>query len=149
MTDKSLTKAYIQTKKRNSLSVNLNISLADIKELKNYQYLLVIHSSSSKCVKAMVYPIKKEKIIKISLWGPKTSNKIIEDLSEVFQNYDIIHTSGLLIKKKQFFYECYLNLSLSDMKSKHLKASLDKIKNRFNKISIEEIGLKKSEKVKI
>ena len=89
-----------------------------------------------------IYPIKKEKIIKISLFGQNVSDNTIERLSEIIKNYEIIHSSGLLIKKMKFFYECYLNLNPTDNEYKDLKGSLNKIRNIPLEVKIEEISLK-------
>ncbi len=145
MKDTGLTDSYIQTN-IDSLNVTLNISLSEVKELKNSQYLLIIQSSTQKCVKTIIYPLNKEKIIKISLSGKNVSDEVLEDLSKLLQNYEIIHTSGLLVKRKHIFYECYLNLRLTDSKSKDLKVSLDKIRNIFKEIKIVEIGIKPIER---
>ena len=83
-----------------------------------------------------------EKIIKLSLIGQDISDEMVEILSNILKKYEIIHSSGILKKKRDFFYEGYLNFNLSDAKSKDLKTSLDKIKNIFKGIKIEEIGLK-------
>ena len=56
----------------------------------------------------------------------------------------MIHSTGVLLIEKNLFYECYLNLSLNETKAKELNVSLNKIKNIFNEIKIEEIGLKKA-----
>ncbi|MFX1503726.1 MAG: hypothetical protein ACFFDH_22385, partial [Promethearchaeota archaeon] len=58
--------------------------------------------------------------------------------------YQLIHTTGVILIEKKLFYECYLNLSLNDTKTKELNVSLNKIKNIFKEIKIEEIGLKKA-----
>jgi hypothetical protein len=87
-------------------------------------------------------------VSQVSLFGQNVIDDIISILSRILKNYEIIHTSGLLIKKKKLFYECYLNLNLSDIKSKELKASLDKIKIKkiFMEVKIEEISIEKSKK---
>ena len=107
-------------------------------------YLLIIQSTIENSIKLSIYPLKKSKIIKVTFSGFDFSNEIIDDISKILQNFQVIHTSGALLVKKQLFYECYLNLSMLDVKFMDLKASLDKIKNIFKEIIIEEIGLKKS-----
>jgi hypothetical protein len=88
-----------------------------------------------------IYPINKEKIIKVSLCSLKLSKKIIKTISKILQKFQVIHTSGFLKIEKQLLYECYLNLSLSEKKSKDLKTSLEKIKNILEQVQLEEIGL--------
>ena len=139
----NLTKAHIQQIDTISNAV-LKISLLDIKDIESYPYLLIIQSIIEDSIKLSIYPLKNKKITKITFSGFNFSNEIIDDISSILQNFQVIHTSGVLIIKKQLFYECYLNLSISDVKIIDLKASLDKIKNIFKEIIIEEIGLKKS-----
>ena len=70
-------------------------------------------------------------------------DKIFTKTQGYVQNYQVIHTSGFLLIEKQLYYECYLNLNLDETKAMGLDASLNKIKNIFKQIKIEEIGLKK------
>jgi len=138
-----LTKAQIQP--INDISkATLKISLLDIKNIEKYPFLLIVQSTIENSIKLSIYPLKKEKIIKVTFSGFDFSNKIFEKISKILQNFQIIHTAGALIIKKQLFYECYLNLSLDEIKVMDLKASLGEIKNIFKEIKIEEIGLKKS-----
>lgn len=142
MRNKYITKAYIQRRVGTEDSkIYLNIPMPSTVGLKNYPFLLIIQSTSKDCTKLIIYPIFRKNIIKLSLFGQKISDKVINNLSKVLKRYEIIHSSGFLIKDKQLFYECYLNLSLSDNKSKDLKTSLDKINNIFEEIKIEEISL--------
>ncbi|MFW9898049.1 MAG: hypothetical protein ACFFDO_02150 [Candidatus Thorarchaeota archaeon] len=139
----SLTKAYIQNID-DPTNVNLNISISDKIYLKNNPYLLVIQTNQENCARLTIYPVKVKSLIKVSLFGLKTSvnTTSYSSLSKTFQKFDIIHTSGLIIKENELYYECYLNLSLSDVKTKVLKVALNKIKNIFKEILIEEICLK-------
>jgi hypothetical protein len=138
-----LTSAKIQN--INDLSkTNLNISLLDIKELKNFPFLLIIQSTIENSIKLSIYPIKKEKIIKLTFLGFNFSSEVFNEISKILQNIEVIHTSGVLLIAKQLFYELYLNLSLSETKGLELKASLEKLKNIFKEIKIEEIALEKS-----
>ena len=144
MRDKILTNAYIQ-KNENSTNINLNFSSSGKKNLKNYPYLLVIQSIQEDFIRLTIYPVKINNLIKVSLYGLKISdevNMIYLSLAKTLQNFEIIHTSGLLIKGNKLYFEFYLNLSLSDVKTRVLKAALNKIKNIFKDIRIEEIGLK-------
>ncbi len=138
-----LTKAYIQPINDTS-KANLKISLLNIRNIEKNPFLLIVQSTIENSIKLSIYPLKKEKILKVTFSGFDFSNEIFDDISKIFQNFQVIHTSGAMIIKKQLFYECYLNLSLDEIKVKDLKASLDKIKNIFKEIKIEEIGLKKS-----
>ncbi len=139
----NLTKAHIQQIDNISKNV-LRISLLEIKNIETYPYILIVQSTIENSIKLSIYPLKNKKITKVTFSGFDFSNEIVDDISKILQNFQVIHTSGALIIKKQLFYECYLNLSLDDVKFEELKASLDKIKNIFKEIIIEEIGLKKS-----
>ncbi len=147
MNDKKLTSAYLKSRVLNSdILLNLNISISDKFGVRDYPYVLIIQSITKKRTRLTIYPTKKDRLLKISLFGQNISNDVISILSKILKNYKIIHTSGLLVKQKQLFYECYLNLNLSDdVKSKDLKTSLDKIRNIFKEVRIEEITLKKRE----
>ena len=139
----NLTKAYIQ--RINDVSkTTFKISLLDIKDLENYPFLLIIQSTIENSIKLSIYPLKKEKILKVTFSGFNFSNEIFDEISKILQDFQVIHTSGVLLISKQLFYECYLNLSLSETKALNLKTSLEKIKNIFKEIKIEEIGLVKS-----
>ena len=144
MKDIILTNAYIQNNE-DSPNINLNFSSSGKKNLKEYPYLLVVQSIQEDFTRLTIYPVKTKNLIKVSLCGLKISdeaNTIYLSLAETLQNFEIIHTSGLLIKDNKLYFECYLNLSLSDIKTRVLKAALNKIKNIFKDIRIEEIGLK-------
>ena len=142
MKEKSLTDAYIQ-KIDEPANINLNTSLLDKKYLKENPYLLVIQMIQEHCARFTIYPVKLKSIIKISLHSSKIDeNNIYLNLSKTLQKFDVIHSSGLLIRENELYYECYLNLSLSDDKTKILKVALNKTKNIFKKIKIEEIILK-------
>ena len=149
MKDNKLTTASIHNRRIGDINIiNLNIPIFDRFAEKEYPHILIIQSTIENRTKLIIYPIKKEKLIKVSLFGQNITDGIIGILSRILKNYEIIHTSGLLIKKKKLFYECYLNLNLSDIKSKELKASLDKIKIKkiFMEVKIEEISIEKSKK---
>ena len=141
MNDKNLTEAYIQEKEKRD-TINLNIRISDDKNFKKEPYILVIKSFKENCARLTLYPIKISNLIKISLSGININNDAIIELARLFQDFEIIHTSGLLLKGNEFYYECYLNFSISDTKIKVLKTSLNKIKKIFKVIKIEEIGLR-------
>ena len=138
-----LTEAYVQ-RITDLPKTTLKISLIDIKDPEEYPFLLIVQSTIENSIKLSIYPLKNEKIIKLTFSGFNFSNEIIDEISKILQNYQIVHTSGVLLIEKQLFYECYLNLSISEIKAKELNTSLEKIKNIFKEIKIEEIGLKKS-----
>ncbi|MFX0080159.1 MAG: hypothetical protein ACFE94_00235 [Candidatus Hodarchaeota archaeon] len=139
----NITDAYIQ-QLEDFLNTNPRISLSKFKNLKDYNNLLIIQSSIENSIKLSIYPIKKEKVIKISLYGIKLSKNILKEISKILQKFQVIHTSGFLKIKRHIYYECYLNLGISDSKKKDLRNSLEKIKNIFKEIKIEEVRLKNS-----
>ncbi len=142
MKNQHKTKAFIQRRVDINGSVkDLNISLPATIGLRENPFLLIIQSTSKECTRLTIYPISRQKIIRLSLYGSNISEEVINRLSKILKKYEIIHNSGFLVKQKQFYYECYFNLSLSDVKSKDLKTSLDKIKNIFKEIKIEEVSL--------
>ncbi|MFX1489892.1 MAG: hypothetical protein ACFFBI_12130 [Promethearchaeota archaeon] len=120
---------------------NLRISLSKFKNLQEYDNLLIIQTAIEDSIKLSIYPIHKERIIKVTLCGLKLTKKILKEISKILHKFQVIHTSGFIKIKKQLFYECYLNLSLSDNKSVDLQTSLEKIKKIFKQIKIEEISL--------
>jgi len=141
MTEMENTSAYIV---ENADPLILKVSFLNIKEPKEDPYLLVVKSASIECIRLTIYPIEKEKIIKISFSGTDTTENFLDRLSKILQSFKLLHTSGLLKKGDHFYYECYLNLNKSDVKYKDLIVSIDKIRYIFKEIKIEEIGLKKA-----
>ncbi|MFW9896779.1 MAG: hypothetical protein ACFFD7_13320 [Candidatus Thorarchaeota archaeon] len=136
----TLTNAYIQ--QINELTkANLKIPIKLFKGLIEGEYLLIVQSYIENSIKLAIYPINKDKVIKISLCSLKLSKKILKEISKILQKFQVIHTSGFLKIENQLIYECYLDLRFSDKKSVDLQNSLDKIKTTFGKINIEEIGL--------
>jgi len=143
MKNPSLTVAQIKEIDE-SFNLNLNISLLHIKEKHKYSYLLIIKSETTRFAKLTIYPINKEKVLKVTLTGLTPIDEHIENFSMKLHEYEIIHSSGLVLVEGKLFFECYLNLSLGDEKYKDLKTLLDKNKNKFKDIKIEEISLAKS-----
>ena len=139
----NITDAYVQ-QLEDFMNTNLEISLSKFENLKSYENLLVIQSAIENSIKLSIYPIKKGKVIKISLFGLKLSKKILKEISKILQKFQVIHTSGFLKIKNRIYFECYLNLSISESKNKSLKTSLDKIKNIFKEIKIEKVRNKNS-----
>lgn len=143
MENSKITNAFIQ--RLDGLSnVNLRLSMDQIKNLNDCKYLLVIQSIIENSIKLVVYPVNRNKIIKVSLFGLNLSKKTLKEISKILQKYEVIHSSGILKIKKHLLYECYLNLDLSEKKSKDLNLLLGKIKNIFKQVKIEEIGLNSS-----
>lgn len=142
----NLTKGHIQRISNNS-KTKIILSLLDIKDLEKTPYLLIVKSIIENAIKLSIYPLKKKEIMKITFSAFNFTDEILYRISKILQNYQIIHTSGVLLINKQLYYECYLNLSFDDANAIGLKASLNKIKNIFKQIKIEEIGLKKQKEL--
>lgn len=128
----------------NTEPLNLNISFLNVSGSKEFPFMLVVKSATEECIRLTIYPIEKEKIIKMLFTGIEVTENFIEILSKILEEIKIIHTSGLLKKGESFNYECYLNLNKSDIKYKDLIASIAKIRYIFKEIIIDEIGLKKA-----
>lgn len=141
MTELENTSAYIV---ENTDPLILKVSFLNILGSKEDPYLLIVKSATIECIRLTIYPIDREKIIKIILSGTDTTDKFLEILSKILQEFKVLHTSGLLKKGEHLYYECYLNLNKSDVKYKDLIASIDKIRYIFKEIKIEEIGLRKA-----
>jgi len=142
MVEKGLSSAYVKKINSNFQDV-LSVPLSDFDNLEDSQYLLVIQSNTKEFSKLTIYPLKREKIIKVILKGINIIEENIDIMIDELQNFELIHTSGLTQKDEEIIYECYLNLSSNDYKYKDLKVSLDKIKSIFKEIKIIEIGIQK------
>ncbi|MHA2036457.1 MAG: hypothetical protein ACW98X_08485 [Promethearchaeota archaeon] len=140
MEKSNITSAYIQ-KMTEFTYANLKIPITSFRSLNDCEYLLIVQSFIENSIKLAIYPINKEKIIKVSLCSLKLSKKILKEISKILQKFHVIHTSGFLKIENQLVYECYLNLRFSEKKSEDLKTSLEKIKNIFKRVKIEEVGL--------
>ncbi len=140
MENSNITNAYIQQINEFTYA-KLKIPIASFKSLNDCEYLLVVQSFIENSIKLAIYPINKDKIIKVSLCSLQLSKKILKEISKILQKFQVIHTSGFLRLENQLIYECYLNLRFSEKRSEDLKRSLDKIRNIFEKVKIEEIRL--------
>ena len=124
-----------------SSELDITTSLSHIKEIKNYRYLLIIKSETTRYAKFTVYPINKVKVLKIILTGLTQIDEHIEIFSRNLNKYNIIHSSGLVLISGKIYFECYLDMSLDDEKYKDLKILLDKNKSKFKDIKLEELSL--------
>ena len=144
MRNKNLTNAYIGYLKESSC-VDLAISLSEIiNNSKRFKYILVIQSSAEECIRVLIYPLYKKTILKLTFQDLNIPEKKTNDLLDLLQKFETIHTSGLVMKDNKLYYECYLNHNLAELEkqeSKDLKTSLDMIKNIFKEIKIEQISL--------
>lgn len=137
----SLTNAIIKNNS-NPTELNLNELLLKVKDSQSSPYLLIIQSNTENYVKLTIYPIKHNKIIKLTLKGVNILYRDIETLSKRLQKFNIIHTTGLVSQSKNVIYECYLDLRRSNnIQYNDLEKSLEKIKNIFKDIRIDELSL--------
>jgi len=143
MRNSKITSAQIK-KIGKSSELGIATSLSHIKEIENYRYLLIIKSETTRYAKFIVYPINKDKVLKVILTGLTQIDEHIEIFSRKLQKYSIIHSSGLVLISGKINFECYLDLSLDDEKYKDLKILLDKNKSKFKDIKLEELSLYKS-----
>lgn len=143
MKNPNLTSAEIK-KKGKSSDLDINTSLSHIKDIENYRNLLIIKSETIKYAKFTIYPINREKILKVTLVDLTQIDENIEIFSNKLQKYKIIHSSGLVLSDGKIFFECYFELSYDDDKYQDLKIFLEKNKNKFKDIKVEELSLSKS-----
>jgi hypothetical protein len=135
-----LTFAHIK-KIGQSSDLDMNFSLSHIRDIEKYRNLLIIKSETTKYAKFTIYPINRDKILKIVLANLTQIDEYIENFSRKLQKYDIIHSSGLVLLEGKIHFECYLDLSKDDEKYKDLKVFLDKNKNKIKDIKIEELSM--------
>lgn len=127
---------------------NTNISdllKTPLKSWPNSKYILVIKSQTSKCLKLTLYPIKKNRISKITIFEEKFTHNQVIKIANIIKDLNIIHSSGLTSKEDKFFYECYLDFNLQKTKGfnkTNFENSLEKLKEITKNIKFEEIYLK-------
>ncbi|MFX0010908.1 MAG: hypothetical protein ACFE9R_11375 [Candidatus Hermodarchaeota archaeon] len=105
-------------------------------------YCLIVFFKTKKFVRITIYPIFKSRILKLSFKGNSHNVREIEVFSNDIQKFEIIHSTGLIIIRQELTAEFYLNLNFADEKFKNLNILLDKHKNKFKDIKLEEIVLK-------
>jgi len=142
MKNPNLTFAEIKEVGKNS-ELDIEISLSHIKDIENYRYLLIIKNETTSFAKFTIYPINREKILKVILTGLTQIDEQIEIFYKKLQKYNIIHSSGLVFIDREIYFECYLDMTLGDQKFKNLKIFLDKNKSKFKDIKLEELSLSK------
>lgn len=136
---KNLTEAYIQ---QNERSFNISIDLDKLVQDSIHPYLLIIKSLTEKYIRITVYPVEKKNLVKLLIFSKQKDEKQFPKILELLKNYEIIHTSGLIILENQIYYECYLNMDWETKKYKELKTSLKQMK-KILKLKFEKIKLKK------
>jgi len=136
MIEKKLTNGYIR--KYDEL---LRLDLLNNNIFKKHQFILIIQANTREFSRFMIYPINVDKILKITVSSLKENVEELNLISSILKNVKIIHNSGLTVRNNLFIIEIYLKLRFSDSRYNDLKISLDKIKNKYIDIDIEEISL--------
>ncbi|TFF98872.1 MAG: hypothetical protein EU547_00235 [Promethearchaeota archaeon] len=109
------------------------------RDLDLFKYILIIESLSPRCLKLSIYPINEENVAKFTFYGrnipheEKSSEEKISQIIKLLSQFKVIHTSGLIIKKEKTFFECYLNINLSNIKN----SIIHRIKRFANSLNLE------------
>ncbi|MEJ2293723.1 MAG: hypothetical protein P8Y23_03050 [Candidatus Lokiarchaeota archaeon] len=129
-------------KKRDILAIFPSCPFTLKSKFNIYPYILIVQLLTKTFAKLTIYPLNRDRVLKIIFRGFDIQNKNVEIFINQLKNFGIIHTSGITILGKKFYYECYLEKWFDDEDYKDLKNVLDKIKNVFEDIKIEEIYIK-------
>lgn len=129
-------------KKREILAVFPSYPFTLKGKFNEYPYILIVQLITKTFAKLTIYPLNRDRVLKIIFLGFDIQNKTVKGIINQLKNFGIIHTSGITILGKKSYYECYIELCFGDKDYKDLKNVLDKIKNVFEDIKIEEIYIK-------
>ena len=132
--------SIIRIKDLKDLEKSFQLNISDFPN--HSRYCLVVNFQTKRFIRINIYPIFKSRILKIAFKGDYLNMQEIEIFLNDIQKFDIIHSTGLVIIKKELTCEFYLNLNYADEEYKDLKILLDKHKNKFKDIKLEEIVLK-------
>ena len=135
MNEDNLTKASIL---ENKGIVKFDFPQTD--KFKQSKYVLVIRADTTNFTRLMIYPIKTKKILKLTFVIKKDKVGKVRKLPTDFKKFEVIHNSGLILKLDKYIGEIYFNLCYSDAKYKDLKTYLDRNKNLFDKLNLNEIS---------
>lgn len=105
---KILTTAFLKNI-NDGFSLKIDISKSTLQSLENKSNILIIQTISKKFLKYMVYPIQNDTVIKITIYGINFSSEKTLKIFEILKNFNIIHTSGVSLKKDEIIQEIYLN----------------------------------------
>ncbi|TXT56310.1 MAG: hypothetical protein BAJALOKI1v1_1930002 [Promethearchaeota archaeon] len=99
--------------------------------------VLIIHSTSLKCIKVHIYPLRAPyQIYKITIIIEKIHQETLAQIITVLKDTEVIHSSGFFgSDRKDQKGEFYINLQF--MK---IEALVKKLKQISHSISIEKIG---------
>ena len=141
MQEKFLTDAII--KKRQDFLTFIPSNFIDTKgKFRDCSYVLIIRLFTRIFAKLTIYPLYRDKIVKIVFIGFDIQDKFIKESIKELKKFKIIHTSGLTSLGDNSYYECYLDLSINDKDYNDLNSVLDNFKNIFEDIKIVEIFIK-------
>ena len=129
-------------KKRDILAICPSCPFTLKGKFNSYPFILIVQLLTKTFAKLTIYPLNRDRVLKIILLGFDIQNNNVKGMINRLKNFGIIHTSGITILGKRSYYECYLEICFDDEKYKDLKNVLDKIKNVFEDIKIEEIYIK-------
>lgn len=105
---KQLTTAFLK-KINDDFSLKIDISKSTLQSLKNKSSILIIRTISKKFIKYLVYPVQNDTVIKITTYGINFSSENTLKIFEILKKFNIIHTSGVSLKKDEIIQEIYLN----------------------------------------
>jgi hypothetical protein len=142
---KNLTYADIRSIRKNK-QLSIDLYKERHKCLNSSNYFLIVHSSTNEFSKITIYPINKERIVKVKIYDNETNPEKIRILKKFLTKVEIIHTTGLILEGKELSYEFYLNKSKKELdlrENKGFVKRIDKLKKIFKFLRIEEIILEK------
>lgn len=134
MDEHPLTEAFIKANKG-----FLELNFPKTEGFKGSKHILVVRADTTNFTRLMIYPVGSNKILKLLFVISKANTDYMKELASNFKDYQIIHNSGLILKKNKFIGEIYFDLNYSDSKYKDLKAYIDKNKSIFDEIELKEI----------
>lgn len=105
---KQLTTAFLK-KINDDFSLKIDISKSTLQSFKKKSKILIIRTTSKKFIKYMVYPVQNDTVIKITIYGINFSSENTLKIFEILKKFNIIHTSGVSLKKDEIIQEIYLN----------------------------------------
>lgn len=118
-------------------SLNLNINEFPLQKLEKKKNYLIIRTESKRFLKLMVYPVENDVVYKLSLIGTDIPNESLDYLSEIFEKFNVIHNSGLVLNENRSQQEIYIDeRNFREKLNKNIK-SIEGLKVIINEINIE------------
>ena len=118
----------------------MNFNFPHTGKFKHCKYVLVIRADTTNFTRLMIYPINVKKVLKLFFVIAKDKVRKLRELPSDFDNFHVIHNSGLILRQDKYIGEIYFNLRFSDSKYKDLKTYLNRNKSIFDKINLNEIS---------